>query len=243
MKRTSEEFIQQALTGIREAQPDAGMEQRLLAALRQRAAVPTPLWRRAISLPSWNWRLAAVSVMLVVAIAHFITHHRATTIATPIASQPQPQLPRVVPEDNTAHKAVYASNNPGGSKSSGLQRTPKSTMPDTSSTLAAADRQALDDTNAPSHPAPPMPLTPQERLLLAAARKGDPVEVAELEPAYASSLRAAAEDRKKSDIQQYAKLLLGPLALSESMNPTSASPKPDEPPPSPVPDPPAPSSN
>jgi hypothetical protein len=241
MKRTSEDLIQQALTGIREAQPDAGMEQRLLAALRQRAAAPTPLWRRAMSLPSWNWQFAAVSVVLVAAIAHFITHHRPTTITTPITSQSQ--LPRVVPADNTAHKAVYASNNPGGSKSSGLQRTPKSTLPDTSSTLAAADRQALDDTNAPSHPAPPMPLTAQERLLLSAARKGDPVEVAELEPAYASSLRAAAEDRKKSDIQQYAKLLLGPLALSESMNPTSASPKPDEPPPSPAPDLPASSSN
>lgn len=240
MKKTSEELIQQALTGIREAQPDAGMDQRLLAVLRQRAAAPAPLWRRAISLSSWNGRFAAFAAvaMLVVAIAHVTIHHRATTIAT------QSHLPRVVPATNTSPKTAYAGNHPGGSKAAGLQRTLKpASKPDTLSTLAAADRQALDDTNAPSHPAPPMPLTAQERLLLSAAHKGDPIEVAELEPAYTSSLRAAAEDRKKSDIQQYARLLLGPLALSESMHPTSASPRPEEPPPSPVPDPPAPSSN
>jgi hypothetical protein len=88
-----------------------------------------------------------------------------------------------------------------------------------------------------------MPLTEQERLLLSATRKGDPMEVAELEPVQAPRRRAAAEAREKAGIQQYAKLLLGPLALAESMHPIGTSPKQEEPRLSPVLDPPSSSSN
>lgn len=41
--------------------------------------------------------------------------------------------------------------------------------------LCDCDPTALAETLAPSHPAPPMPLTPQERLLVLATRPGSPL--------------------------------------------------------------------
>ncbi len=48
------------------------------------------------------------------------------------------------------------------------------------SKLSSEERAALDDLHAPSHPAPPMPLTTQEKLLLRIAHRGDSQQMAEL---------------------------------------------------------------
>jgi hypothetical protein len=89
--------------------------------------------------------------------------------------------------------------------------TPPPTDPDTI---------ALAETLAPSHPAPPMPLTQQERLLISATRQGQPIELAELEPLRQPALRAAAAARERANLRQYIHGLLGPLAAAESLNPT-----------------------
>lgn len=47
-------------------------------------------------------------------------------------------------------------------------------------TLSPEEAQALDDLHAPSHPAPPMPLTAQERLLTHMLRRNDGVQLAQL---------------------------------------------------------------
>lgn len=44
------------------------------------------------------------------------------------------------------------------------------------------DAQALADLHTPSHPAPPLPLTPQERLFLRILRYGNATQLAELDP-------------------------------------------------------------
>jgi streptomycin 6-kinase len=44
------------------------------------------------------------------------------------------------------------------------------------------DAQALADLHAPSHPAPPLPLTPQEKLFLRMLRYGNLTQLAELDP-------------------------------------------------------------
>ena len=84
---------------------------------------------------------------------------------------------------------------------------------------------ALAETRAPSRPAPPMPLTAQEHLLLAAARPGQPVEVAELDMARAPSLRAAAEAREDARIRRYVKGLLASFALADALSPTASQPQ------------------
>jgi hypothetical protein len=60
---------------------------------------------------------------------------------------------------------------------------------------------AVEEMLAASHPAPPMPLTEQERLLLRIAHKGDPVELAMLDP-----LRRAARDvEEQTEFQRFFK--------------------------------------
>jgi hypothetical protein len=50
-------------------------------------------------------------------------------------------------------------------------------------TSADPDGQALADFHAPSRPAPPLPLTPQEKLFLRVLRYGNATQLAELNPA------------------------------------------------------------
>jgi hypothetical protein len=50
-----------------------------------------------------------------------------------------------------------------------------------------------------SRPAPPMPLTPQEKLLLQVARAGDPQEIAMLNP----ELRAKQEHEAKAEFNRF----------------------------------------
>ena len=52
------------------------------------------------------------------------------------------------------------------------------------------DTIALAETRAPSHPAPPMPLTQQELLTLAVLRSGDKEEIAALNPVHREALFA-----------------------------------------------------
>jgi hypothetical protein len=86
------------------------------------------------------------------------------------------------------------------------------------------DTLALAETLAPSHPAPPMPLTAQEHLLALAARQGQPMELAELETLRKPAIEAAAEAHQNAAIRRYAQSLLGPLAAADALNSTSPSP-------------------
>ncbi len=85
------------------------------------------------------------------------------------------------------------------------------------------DQIALAETLAPSHPAPPMPLTAQEHLMLAATRPGQPIQLAELDLAHAPSLRAAAKAREEASISRYVKSLLFPFAVADALSPTTDS--------------------
>jgi len=237
--KTSDEQIHQALTGLREAKPRDGMDQRLLAALQKRAAAPPPFWSYTIR-RLWRWQFAAaipVAAALVVTITHLALRNNVTTTATPTALQ-QPSAHVVIATNtSTSPKSVCSSDESECPKLPALETprlqrvtnpisTPDASQP---TPLIASDQQALDDTNAPSHPAPPMPLTEQERLLLRATRRGEPTEVAELEPLREPARRATAKAREEASLQQYARLLLAPLVLSESLNPTNSSQPHDEP--------------
>ena len=91
------------------------------------------------------------------------------------------------------------------------------------------DQIALAETLAPSHPAPPMPLTAQEKLIQAATRPGQPLQLAELDLARAPLLRAAAQARQHANLETYVKTLLAPFALADALQPNTPS-QPQEPP-------------
>jgi hypothetical protein len=57
----------------------------------------------------------------------------------------------------------------------------------------------MSEMQSPSFPAPPMPLTEQEKLLLRIARKVDPVEMAMLDP----RVRAMQDAEEKAEFQRF----------------------------------------
>jgi hypothetical protein len=63
----------------------------------------------------------------------------------------------------------------------------------------STESSALQEMHAASQPAPPQPLTEQERLLLRIAHRGDPEEVAVLNPV----LRAARDADEKAEVQRF----------------------------------------
>jgi hypothetical protein len=83
------------------------------------------------------------------------------------------------------------------------------------------DAIALAETLAPSRPAPPMPLTAQEKLIQAATRPGQPIQLAELDIAREPHLRAAAQARTNEDMERYVKSLLAPFAVADALQPTT----------------------
>jgi len=85
------------------------------------------------------------------------------------------------------------------------------------------DQLALAETLAPSRPAPPMPLTAQEQIMVADTRPGQPIQLAELDSARAPIFRAEAEARHNANIQRYVKSLLAPFAVADALQPTKYS--------------------
>jgi hypothetical protein len=61
------------------------------------------------------------------------------------------------------------------------------------------DSLAMDEMRAESHPAPPMPLTEQEKLLLRVAHRRDPVQMAALNPVQ----REARDAEEKAEVERF----------------------------------------
>jgi hypothetical protein len=212
VNQNSEQDIARVFAALRAAAPRHGreaMEQRLLASLKARAeyeATPTALWRRPIF---WTAFTLAASCLLVLTAMHLAPHNTTQTIAavpsSPTALSSRPDL------------APNLSSRP---KRSAVERPAVGTAP------IAAEAALLADTNAPSHPAPPMPLTADERLLLRAARHTEQTSLAQLEP----MPRPSARDSEDRAIEQFVKRNLASLALAESFNPTPATSAPNDPP-------------
>ncbi len=66
-------------------------------------------------------------------------------------------------------------------------------------TTTQAEAQAIDDLHAPSHPAPPLPLTAQEKAILHLLRRDGTVELAQLDPALQTKLF----ELQRADFKQF----------------------------------------
>jgi hypothetical protein len=172
--KDADETIERLLAGLRDAEPPAGIERRILEALggmdAREASSSASLWSRplrpAIAL------LLACAVMLMVAIT-FQQHRRDVWNRSASATVPQATRPEVV-----AQKAPAV---PRRLVSRVSARRPH-------------DRPALRETQTASFPAPPLPLTEQERLLLRIAHRGDAENMALLIPdVQAAQIAEAAE--------------------------------------------------
>jgi hypothetical protein len=165
-----EKAIERVLEGLRDAEAPVGMERRIVEAVRERVAVGAghgwlrrPIW---LETRRMGWGVGAVAVL---AVAMLYTMRRAPDLPQrrAVAMMPAVGLQGAVANGGTERRDVR--------ERLGVSRARRAN----SRVVEDSDSIAL---RASNHPAPPMPLTEQERLLLRIVHKGDPVEMAMLDP-------------------------------------------------------------
>ena len=203
--------IDRALSALRDAQPRSGLNGRILASVEHRAATPAPA-RLAISAHFALWAATSCAVLAIAWLTmlhHSAPTHRAAVLSEASQSDAQSKNPATArpatsPEPLSASTLTHTTPNlssrperaPGSPASSlaGVKarsgetpvfadaRAPK-VVDLERPTAADLDAQALADFHAPSHPAPPLPMTAQEKLFRRMVQYRNATQLAELNPA------------------------------------------------------------
>jgi hypothetical protein len=209
--RNAGEAMEKVLAGLRDAAAPDGMERRILAGLEERAAVRSrsgwrqllPVWLVAPARP-----VAVGSLVCGVALAGIVVVVFAIPAIRRLGHTPM-QAPQQagrnsVPAGAAALTAAEAAAESGrsalpraGALSIGKRKAERSAAG--ADVVLDSDSAALEEMHAASYPAPPMPLTEQERLLLRLVHKDDPVELAMLDP----KLRALQDLEDKAEFQRF----------------------------------------
>lgn len=198
MRKDPEDAIEKVLTGLQTTEPPPGMQRRILETLQARTAAQS-LSARTSARPI-TITFAAYSValcLLVIVIAAPMIHRMGHAPAQPKTASstielPPPSAPTVATKEAPAPRP----------------RSPKKPSMQTAKLIHDSDSTALGEMHAASLPAPPMPLTDQEKLLLRIAHKGDPVELAMLD----SAMRAKQEAEGKTEFKKF----FGPSTTGEN---------------------------
>jgi len=212
MNNASEHDIDRVLTALRDTQPSAGLESRILQAIESRTPARSA-WFRWTSPIQWSLAaLATASVVIAIVLTAHNTHRATPAIAesqvpTPVSPALPPQKHVILP----AKKYVILSS----AKDPLSPRIRPNSQYPPHELLCDCDPLAMAEMQAPSQPAPPMPLTAQERLLQRVVHHGDPIEIAELEP-----LPATIPLGQDADLQRVVQGYLKQLAAAEALNPT-----------------------
>jgi hypothetical protein len=169
--------IERLLAGLRDVEPPGGIERRILEALdgmeAREVATPASLWRPAMAL-----LLVCAVILMVVTMVHQQRHVPADLGHSASADVRQATRPEFVTQK--------APTGPRRTTSRVSVRRPH-------------DVPAAGETQASSFPAPPLPLTEQERLLLRLAHRGDPENMAILNP----EVRAAQTAKATEQFQEF----------------------------------------
>jgi hypothetical protein len=199
--KNSEEAIEKVLAGLRDAEAPAGMERRILEALEDRTSVQFRSgWRRLR--PIWlpERRVATVSFACGVAFAGMF----AVALLIP-AIRRLGHAPAQAKMNSASVRPLPVAASMGAATSVAVLPVRPNTqwMAKVSARrdgiVRDRDSAVVSERQEASFPAPPMPLTEQEKLLLRIAHKGDPVEVAELNPA----VRAARDSEDKAEVKKF----------------------------------------
>jgi len=205
--KSSEEAIEKVMAGLREARASPGMERRILEAIEDRALVQSVrTWRR--GWPIWSsvlqrplaarflvYGVALAGVMAVVLLLPSVirTGHAPGHAQGSVArARRLPPLSLGLVAKSPPLQAPAAG--PRSMRKSGTQtRVPR--VKDVSDPETVAEREMP----AVNQPAPPMPLTEQERLLLRLVHAGDPVELAMLNP----EMRAKQDAQSATEFREF----------------------------------------
>ena len=197
MRNEHEGAIDKVLAAVRNAAAPEGMEARITQRLEQEATAPSGklFWRDLFTgspLAGAWWRGAvsgAAAAMLVGGTVVFAGHamRREPAARDQVATHQRAAAPTLT----SAESAPATEDRRKPCASSGVMRV-ASIVPAHESEVAATE------TMAPSHPAPELPLTTQERQLVRLARTADPKQLDTLNPDTQAKLQAqdAAEFEK-----------------------------------------------
>jgi hypothetical protein len=223
--KNSEEAIERVLAGLRDADAPAGMERRILEVLDDRAATRTrsgwrrlrPIWLVAPARPfAVGSLVCGVALVSLFVAALAIPSIRRLGLA-PARSKMNPAGAGASAESvrltTAATAASVAQLHP--TESGGQPRRRRTSEGATTASVdhsrdrdghdgvsnrdTDSDSAALEEMRAASHPAPPLPLTEQERLLLRIVHRSDPVELAMLDP----MTRAARDVEEGAEFQRF----------------------------------------
>jgi hypothetical protein len=203
----SDKSIEKVLTGLRRSEAQPGMEQRILVTLKRRAAeqIESSWWQRnsRVLRPSPKTMLFCGATLAIVAVL-LISPKISWNVHTTSVSVTPPQLaanairPSTTAVPATGQRSVTHPEQARG-------ETPQTAHVQRVKAVHAARSDdsslALREMTAASHPAPPLPLTAQERLLLQVIHKGDPVELAMLNP----EVRARHVAEARAEFQEFFK--------------------------------------
>jgi hypothetical protein len=194
----SDEAIERILAALRDTEAPAGMERRILESIRD--VVPRRSgWRP--MMPSWlvgmrTWAIAVAGVAVVSSIVCWTAFREYRPGHDSIGSKSQ-----IVPANLTAPEVRVAAANaqtrlPGSPVVRGRGKT--------NTRRAAFVREdeptaAQHEMRAANHPAPEAPLTEEEKLLLRIAHRGDPAEMAMLNPL----LWSVRDAEEKAEVQRF----------------------------------------
>jgi len=188
----SEEAVEKILAALRKAEAPSDMNLRILRMLQQKDAIHSqrksaPGWLSLSGTRSFAFGTAFAglfAVALFVPALLRLRHHPSATFdgstasvrPTQAASSPRAQVSFAPP--------VHPLQRPKSHKAGTARRE---------------DSQLLETTHAPSQPAPPLPLTEQEKLLIDIAHRGDPQQLAMLN----TQLRLQEEKEEKAEFQNF----------------------------------------
>jgi hypothetical protein len=183
--KNSHEAMEKVLQGLRNAEAPTGMERRILERLEGQASARSRMERRQLR-PSWL-RVPAGYAVCGVALAGMFALVLAVPVVRRLGYVPArlkgsvaPAAP-MAPSPAAAH-GVELSSHEQGSRWSGTTNAPRTGLVRVADPVDSPDAVAWSEMQAASQPAPPMPLTEQEKLLLRIAHRGEPVEMAMLDP-------------------------------------------------------------
>jgi hypothetical protein len=213
--------IDRLLHALATAPAPAGLEQRVSARVAQRTAErdAAPLSKLRAILHATRlgpYAIAPAAVTVLAAVCLLVILH-SNSRQTAVLNQPistanavtyRPAEIALQPLYRHAGSVLPASRTPAPPTSPPAQQDP--------------DSIALNETYAPSHPAPLLPLTAQEALLLRSTRRGQPMEVAELDTLREAALMNRAAEQQRARLRDTIQGLLGPLATAQALTPPFA---------------------
>ena len=179
----SDKAIERVLAGLRDAEAPIGMERRILGAVQDRASV------KLARAPVWAWGVALACTMAGCVAISMIYRTEHASVESKMHSIP------VDSSSTVASEVAAKSAPPPRSRPSVLSKTNARRA----KVVRDVDSVAMREIQTASFPAPPMPLTEQERLLLRLAHQGDPEELAMLN----NEMRAKQEAEGKTEFQRF----------------------------------------